>query len=251
VTRPDNVAVAHETLRELILRGDLAPGSELSQVALARRLGLSTTPLREALRQLEAEGLLDAPRNRRPRVRAFEIDDLDSVYASRILLESLALELTVPALADADRAALRGDLAAMRRAGERRQATSWELAHARFHHRLVGGAPAPLREQITTLMARGDRYRRISVRRDDPRGRAAGDAEHEAIVAACEAGDGAGAAALLAGQLARSAHTVRDKMAGEAALVAVARAVALLSRPVAAARIGSVTMIEQAAEASR
>jgi DNA-binding GntR family transcriptional regulator len=228
VTRPDSVAVAHETLRELILRGELAPGSELSQVALARRLGVSTTPLREALRQLEAEGLIDTPRNRRPRVRRFEMDDLDSVYASRILLESLALELTVQTLSDADLAGLNADLAAMRRAARRQEASGWERAHERFHQRLVGGAPTPLREQIATLMARGDRYRRISVRRDDPRGRATGDAEHEAIVAACRAGDGVAAAALLARQLARSAHTVRDKLGGEPALVAVERALTVV-----------------------
>jgi DNA-binding GntR family transcriptional regulator len=227
VTRPDNVAIVHEKLREAILRGTLAPGRELSQVELARRLGVSTTPLREALHRLEAEGLLDTRRNRRPRVRPFEVDDLDSVYAARILLESLATELTVRSLAASELAGLHEDLAAMRSANARRNVAAWEHAHARFHQRLVGGAPTPLSEQISSLMARGDRYRRISVRRDDPRGRAAGDAEHDAIVAAAVTGDGTTAATILAQQLARSARTVRDQMAPDAELRAVERALVI------------------------
>ena len=94
--RPDAVTLAHTRLRRLIVRGAIAPGSELSQVELARRLGVSTTPLREALRRLEAEGLVDSRRNRRPRVRAFDVEELDSIYAARVLLEWLAVRLTVP-----------------------------------------------------------------------------------------------------------------------------------------------------------
>jgi DNA-binding GntR family transcriptional regulator len=221
VSRPDNVAIAHERLREAILSGELAPGSELSQVELARRVGLSTTPLREALRRLEAEGLVDARRNRRPLVRAFELSDLDSVYGSRILLESLAVALTVPAI---DPGPLWDELAAMRSAGS---PVAWEPAHERFHLLLVAGAPEALREQITTLMARGDRYRRIAVRGDDPPARAVGDAEHEAIARAARDGAGVRCAALLAAQLARSAGTVRDRLAAGGGLPAVDAALAL------------------------
>jgi DNA-binding GntR family transcriptional regulator len=237
VTRPDNVAIVHDKLREAILGGTLAPGRELSQVELARGLGVSTTPLREALRRLEAEGLLDTRRNRRPRVRPFEVDDLDSVYAARILLESLATELTVPSLAANELAGLREDLAAMRSANARRDVVAWEHTHARFHQRLVDGAPTPLSEQIRSLMARGDRYRRISVRRDEPRGRAAGDAEHDAIVAAAVTGDGAMAATILARQLARSARTVRDQMAPGCELPAVERALVIGLRGAAASAV--------------
>ena len=98
--RTDAVAAAHARLRRLIIRGAIAPGSELSQVELARRVGVSTTPLREALRRLEAEGLVDSRHNRRPRVRPLDVEELDSIYAARIMLEGLALRLTVPAMAD-------------------------------------------------------------------------------------------------------------------------------------------------------
>ena len=64
----------------LIVTGEIPPGTQLSQVELARRLGLSTTPVREALRQLEAEGLVESRRNLRPRVPVFDPTDLDAVY---------------------------------------------------------------------------------------------------------------------------------------------------------------------------
>lgn len=218
---PDAVARAHAQLRGMIVRGVLAPGSQLSQVELAKRTGVSTTPLREALRRLEAEGLVESRPNRRPRVRPFACDDLDSVYAARVMLEPLALRITVPQLSGEDIAGLRGALVAMRRAAAPARAdvspwerSAWEQTHHCFHLSLIAAAPQPLREQIETLIARADRYRRIAVRDDTPAGRSKGDAEHEAIVDACEAGDAATAAAVLAAQLVRSARTVQSLVVG-------------------------------------
>ena len=214
---PDAVARAHAQLRGLIVRGALAPGSQLSQVELAKRTGMSTTPLREALRRLEAEGLVESRPNRRPRVRPLSGDDLDSVYAARVMLEPLALRITVPHLSGEDIAALREALVAMRRPAEPEredvspwECSAWERTHHDFHLRLIAAAPQPLREQIETLIARADRYRRIAVGDDAPAGHAEGDGEHEAIVDACEAGDAVTAAAVLAAQLVRSARTVQD-----------------------------------------
>jgi DNA-binding GntR family transcriptional regulator len=221
VSGPDAVARAHAQLRGLIVRGVLAPGSQLSQVELAKRTGMSTTPLREALRRLEAEGLVESRPNRRPRVRPFACDDLDSVYAARVMLEPLALRMTVGRRCPEDAAALREALARMRRAvsPDREdvslwERSAWEQAHNDFHLRLIAAAPAPLRDHIETLIARADRYRRISVREDSPAGRATGDGEHEAILVALEAGDGDAAAAALCAQLSRSARTVQKLVDG-------------------------------------
>lgn len=85
----DAVALAIDSLRTMIVTGEIPPGTALSQVELAGRIGVSTTPLREALRQLEAEGLVEPRRNRRPRVPPFDPDDVVSVYCGRVLLESL------------------------------------------------------------------------------------------------------------------------------------------------------------------
>src|SRR5262249_17209625 len=159
-----------------------APGTELSQVGLAEALGISTTPLREALRRLEAEGFVEQRSRRRPRVPAFDPADLDAVYANRILLESLAISPPVPRMTSDDVAGRYEDLAAM----ETARGETWDAAPARFHTRLVAANPAPMRAQIAALMVRADRYRRMSV---NAGGRAQGAKEHEAIVAAVERRD--------------------------------------------------------------
>jgi DNA-binding GntR family transcriptional regulator len=81
----------HAYLRECILDGTLTPGTKLSQVSLARQLGISRTPLREVLRMLQEEGLVEIEPNQRTRVAGLDPQELDDVYASRILFETLAL----------------------------------------------------------------------------------------------------------------------------------------------------------------
>ena len=210
MTRQDSVASAHARLRRLIVRGAIAPGSELSQVELARRVGVSTTPLREALRRLEAEGLVDSRHNRRPRVRSFDVEELDSIYAARILLECLGLALTVPSMSTSQLAGLSSNIATMaesRGAGGAVTAV-WERAHEAFHRGLVAGVAPPLKAQIDGLMARGDRYVRLGIRWDSPSVLATVDSEHAAIGDACQARDAPAAAALLASHLAHSAFTI-------------------------------------------
>ena len=226
MSREDSVASAHARLRRLIVRGAIAPGSELSQVELARRVGVSTTPLREALRRLEAEGLVDSRHNRRPRVRPFDVEELDSIYAARILLECLALTLTVPTMGPEALAGLRRALAttAQARGAGGGVTTRWEDAHEAFHQGLVAGVAAPLKEQIDALMARGDRYVRLGIRWDSPSVLATVEVEHGAIVGACEAADAPGAAAALATHLEHSAHTIGSYIAPGKPLPAVTAA---------------------------
>jgi DNA-binding GntR family transcriptional regulator len=85
-------------IKELITNGTLQSGSAVSQLALARILGVSRTPIREALRRLEAEGLLDGKSNRRMRVTEIKPEELDAMYSIRIFLESMGIALTVPRL---------------------------------------------------------------------------------------------------------------------------------------------------------
>lgn len=213
-TRESAVLVA-ERLRELIVGGELPPGGELSQVELARMFGVSTTPVREALRLLEVEGLVHSRRNRRPRVPEFEPADLDAVYCHRVLLEPLALALSVPAMDAAKLARLRTGLDEMRAAATADEIAAWDRAHASFHSGLVDGVEPVLRDQIRVMMARADRYRRISVLGDRPASWAISEREHEAIAAACERGEADRAALLLARHLARSARSVLAHLAPE------------------------------------
>jgi DNA-binding GntR family transcriptional regulator len=224
----DSVQRAADQLRRLIVTGEIPPGSQLSQVQLARRLDLSTTPVREALRQLEAEGLVESRRNLRPRVPVFDPTDLDAVYSSRILLESLGIALTIVGSDPDHMALLRRDLEQMRVAAKRRQLAAWEEMHGAFHMRLVSGCESSLLNQIEVVVNRSNRYRRMSVIGEQPFSWAIGEREHEAIVHACEDRDPQAAQELLARHLSRSAFSVRAHLAPEADLPAVRTALELV-----------------------
>lgn len=197
-----------DRLRTMIVTGEIAPGSDLSQVKLAAALGVSTTPLREALRQLEAEGLVESRRNHRPRVPPFDPRDLEGIYSSRILLESLAIALAVPRMTDDALQRIHGHLDKMGVAAEERSLEGWHHEHMRFHSSLVQDSNPTLRQEIDRLATRSERYRRTSVLGDQPRAWAIGETEHEAIFEACAARRPMQAASRLAQHLSRSALTV-------------------------------------------
>jgi DNA-binding GntR family transcriptional regulator len=83
-------AAAIELLREAIVDGRLAPGQRLKEEEIAQELGISRTPVREALLVLQSEGLVEAPPNRGARVREFAAGDLDELYQLRALVEGYA-----------------------------------------------------------------------------------------------------------------------------------------------------------------
>ena len=81
---------AVEGVRGLILRGEYAPGARLGEVELADALGVSRTPVREALRQLAAEGLVELVPNKGARVVAWTADELEQVFELRAQVEGFA-----------------------------------------------------------------------------------------------------------------------------------------------------------------
>jgi DNA-binding GntR family transcriptional regulator len=231
VTRTiSNTEDVYARLRAMLLNGEIAPGAVLSQVKLARQLEVSTTPLREAMRLLQAEGLLIAEHNRRSRVAPLDPLDVDAVYASRIVMEALAIRLTVPDLDASDLAALREDLRNMAEAGEAQDLSAWEPLHADFHRRLTNGCDEQMSRIIESVANHTERYRRSSLFGSPVRTWEIGNQEHEAIVEACEAGNPAEASILLARHLARSALTVLAKVAPEANPVAVREALRMVQR---------------------
>ena len=88
--RRDNVEQVYKRVREAILEGQIAPGTVMSQVALADDLGVSRTPLREALRMLQSEGLVEAQANRRATVTPISATDLEELVVMRVALETEA-----------------------------------------------------------------------------------------------------------------------------------------------------------------
>jgi DNA-binding GntR family transcriptional regulator len=202
-----HVATAYERLRNAILKGEIAPGAAPSQVALAGELGLSRTPLREAMRLLEREGLIVSEPNRRARVAEFSITDLEELYLTRISLESVAVRITVRTLGPEDFGDIEGLMAQMdhyARMGDWRRAESPHLA---FHTRLVCGVGTRVTSQLVQLAEHATRYR-FAYGQADPGSWETRRAEHRAIVDAAAAGDGPLAADWLVVHYARTALVV-------------------------------------------
>ena len=89
-------------LREAILSGELAPGQVLGEEQLGRQLGISRTPVREALVLLRTEGLVETPPNRPAVVRGFDRESLHEIYSLRAVLEGYAARLAAERLSDGD-----------------------------------------------------------------------------------------------------------------------------------------------------
>ncbi len=117
-------------LREDIARGRLSPGEPLRQEELALRFGTSRIPVREALRTLQAEGLIAYSPNRGATVAIVSDAEIQEMLEVRIALESHALRLAVPLAAEADIAAARGILAEYDLAPS---PESWATMNWRFH----------------------------------------------------------------------------------------------------------------------
>ena len=88
------------SLREAILAGDLQPGERIGQDAIARQHGVSRVPVREALRQLETEGLVTQTPHAGARVASFGLDEVPELYQLRELIEPLVLRSSVARLSD-------------------------------------------------------------------------------------------------------------------------------------------------------
>jgi DNA-binding GntR family transcriptional regulator len=93
-------SAATELIRQAIIDGRLPPGRRLKEEELARELGISRTPVREALLMLHAEGLVDNAPNRGAAVRSHSVEDLDDLYQLRALLEGYSTRRAASRLSD-------------------------------------------------------------------------------------------------------------------------------------------------------
>src|ERR1700691_6318732 len=102
------VDVAYELLRNEIFQATLAPGTSLDQEAIASRLGLSTTPVREALRRLESEKLVISRSHRDTIVAPVSLDLVEKTYAVRLSLDPVAVGLAADKATDEQLAEIEG-----------------------------------------------------------------------------------------------------------------------------------------------
>jgi DNA-binding GntR family transcriptional regulator len=126
-----------DRLLQGILTGRYAPDSRIVETRVARELGTSQAPVREALRGLEALGVVEITPFRGARVRRPTRRELLEAYAVRSALEALGARLAVPALGDADLDELAGYIDAMQEAARTGDGHGVAEADARFHGRIV------------------------------------------------------------------------------------------------------------------
>jgi DNA-binding GntR family transcriptional regulator len=224
------IPYVHAYLRECILDGTLSPGTKLSQVSLAAQLGISRTPLREVLRMLQEEGLVEIEPNQRTRVAGLDPAELDDVYASRILLETLALSMTIGHFGAKARAEAKRMLTTMRRAAKTGDFDAWFGAHTDYHRVCTAAAGESMQRQLRAFADRTTRYIRIYQLSEPNSWQTAGDAEHAAILEALIADDEHGALTEMAHHLERTALRVLGDCAPDFTPVAVPHAVALIDR---------------------
>jgi DNA-binding GntR family transcriptional regulator len=151
-----------DELRELILNGALKEGQQLRQDSLAAALKVSRIPVREALRQLEAEGLVTFFPHKGAIVSELSLDEIQELFDSRALLECDILRRSIPKFASSDLAAASEVLDFFDDALETNQVSLWGQLNWKFHAALYAPAGRPRSfAMIETLNNNVDRYLRV------------------------------------------------------------------------------------------
>jgi DNA-binding GntR family transcriptional regulator len=155
VERRKSSQIAAELITKAIVDGRLRPGARLKEDELARTLGISRTPVREALLMLRARGLVDMSPNRGATVRTYDADQLDDLYGLRAVLEGHAARLaaqraTEEQLAEIDASCTRFDALVARKGDDFLELVA---ENARFHSGVLDAAGSRrLADMLETVM---------------------------------------------------------------------------------------------------
>jgi DNA-binding GntR family transcriptional regulator len=210
ISRPVLRDQVKDVLLERIARGAYRPGQRLVETAIARELGVSQAPVREALRDLDQLGLVVHEPNRGCSVRRVSNSELREAFPVRAALEALASRLAAPRITDADLGRLEALLEEMVAAARSSDALAQAHANARFHATIVAAAGNATLERQWTLLEPFARTYLTSVQLN-------ADLEvlaerHRPIVAALRAGDGEVAARVMHDHLIEAAALIQEEL---------------------------------------
>jgi DNA-binding GntR family transcriptional regulator len=196
VPRTSLAEQAYAALLDAIVGGDLPPGARLRDTELAEQLGVSRTPVREALRRLEDEGLVETGRHAFTRVAPLRPDRIADAFPVVASLHGLATRLGVPALSSSDLARMERHDGERTRALRRGDVLAAIAADDAFHGVLLA---ASRNAEIERLLARVmPHIRRLDLLHFDALTREEGaGGDHAAIIDACRRGDAWEAARLV------------------------------------------------------
>lgn len=204
------ISRAYATIRADIIAGRHRPGAHLREEQLAEALGVSRTPVREALRRLAAEGLINFLPNQGAFVSSWSAEDLRKIFDLRALLESTAASQAAPRMTEAALVRLRELAAGMERLAERREAGFLEKISAlnrEFHaiimnaadnERLAGSVVRTV--ELPIVHRTFERYRPEDLRRSLN--------HHRELVDAMEARDGQWASAVMYAHVLAAKHVM-------------------------------------------
>lgn len=176
-------------VRDLILSGEMAPGSRIDQNELAQRFGISLVPIREALARLQSSGLVRILPHRGAFVESLSTEELIDIYAVREVLEEEAARLAAENLTDADIVALEELAQQMEATAAAHDDEAFLEANRAFHFTIYRAAQRPhMLQIIEQLWDQSTRYRTVQLLIIPERARLS-LFETQAIIAACRRRD--------------------------------------------------------------
>jgi len=188
--------IVFETLKDAIVKQDLKPGERLMEIQLADEMGVSRTPVREAIRRLEQEGLVVMMPRKGAYVAGISMKDIHDVYEVRSALEVLAVELAAERITDAELEELGRQVVRESEVTEANEINELVYIDSSFHEMIYQYARnTRLVHFINVLQEQMQRYRAVSLA-NVGRSRSALD-EHKEIVDALAAHNGKLAAKLV------------------------------------------------------
>jgi len=178
-----------EILREKILSGEIVAGQPLRQTALAEELNVSRIPIREALLQLEAEGLVTFEPHKGASATELNIDQVDELFELRAMLEGDLLAASLTDITDDALSQAKDTLTNLDSAlGKENAANTWSELNSKFHNCLYSGANRPQTADLVNILNKNaDRYIRMHLLWAG--GISKAGPEHAELLAFCQARD--------------------------------------------------------------
>jgi DNA-binding GntR family transcriptional regulator len=198
-----------ETLREKILSGELKAGESLRQAALATELNVSRIPVREALLQLEGEGLVVFEPHKGATVTELNAQHVVELFELRAMLEGHLLAVSLPSLTEEKLAEASDILSQLDKAlGKENAANTWSELNSRYHNCLYSAANRPqTQDLVDTLNKNADRYIRMHLLWAG--GISKAGPEHNQLLAYCKTGDVDAAVAVLRNHILSSRDEIK------------------------------------------
>ena len=207
-------AVVADRLRHAVLSGQLPPGSRLLQAAVAEEMRTSTTPVREAMRELAGEGLLDLDPHRGVMVHSSSVKELEEIYQIRSLLEPVAIAATVTNVTP-EQVAFAEDL--VERMDRESDVAEWAMLNVAFHAGLAEATGLPILNSILAKLRNVSALYVASMLHHHPGTIGTANEEHRALLKACKSGDIKAATATENAHLRHTLILVQEQMAPAAA----------------------------------